>query len=261
MAKKKWSLLVVLALLLGIAGYLSSRTSFANSDNVGANVETPLAFVNIHCQAGQGGNPPTVTLFPETINIVVNDTVQWVISGSCMNVFTTMIVDVPTLPWTSPPVPPPLVIGPTPAIGMGNHPYTVTAIAPNQNVVENGTIIARPPIPNPILIAFQDVAGNPYCDGMTMNHQLPNGYAIQGSFCGCDTTPMQGNFVGQANPVIPIGTGALIFTPNYQIFTKITFNPRAWAHYFFSDPINPFNSGTFAYGCPVMEGGASSFGD
>lgn len=115
--------------------------------------------------------------------------------------------------------------------------------------------------PNPIDIAFQMPDGSPYCDGMTMNHQLPNGYAISGSFCGCDTTPTQGTFVGQANPIVPTGTGALIFTPNYQIFTKLTFNPRSWAHYFFSDPGTPFNSGIFVYGCPAMEGGASSLGN
>lgn len=35
MTKKKWSLLVVLALLLGIAGFLLPHTSFANSENAG----------------------------------------------------------------------------------------------------------------------------------------------------------------------------------------------------------------------------------
>ncbi|GAB4149285.1 MAG: hypothetical protein Fur0021_10070 [Candidatus Promineifilaceae bacterium] len=115
--------------------------------------------------------------------------------------------------------------------------------------------------PNPITWTFQDAAGNPYCDGMSINHQLPGGYAINGSFCGCLTDPVQGSFVGQANPIVPTGTGAIIFTPSIQIFTKVKFNPRSWAHYFFSDPANPFNSGTFAYGCPAMEGGASSLGN
>lgn len=258
MAKKKRSLLVVVALLAGLVGFLSSRTTSADSDNAGVSVETPLAFVYIHCQAG---NPPTITLNPNPVTVMAGATVQWVISGSCVGVFNTITVIVPGLNYNSGAIAPPLMTPATPAIPVGNYNYTVNGAAPNRHVGTSGTIVATSPIPNPIDIAFQMPDGTPYCDGMTMNHQLPNGYAIQGSFCGCDTTPMQGNFVGQANPVIPTGTGALIFTPNYQIFTKITFNPRAWAHYFFSDPINPFNSGTFVYGCPVMKGGVNSFGN
>ena len=34
MVKKKWSLLVVVALLVGLVGFLSARTGFANSENV-----------------------------------------------------------------------------------------------------------------------------------------------------------------------------------------------------------------------------------
>ncbi|MCA9938853.1 MAG: hypothetical protein KC418_09435 [Anaerolineales bacterium] len=113
--------------------------------------------------------------------------------------------------------------------------------------------------PNPIDITFQDAAGNPYCDGVSMGHQLPNAYGISGAQCGCVTGAIQGSFVGQQNPVVPTGTGAIIVIPDWQIYTKMTFNPRAWAHYDFGG--NLVNSGTFGFGCPAMEGGASSLGN
>lgn len=258
MEKKKWSLLVVVALLVGLVGFLSSRTSFADSRNGAADAEAVLPTVTITCQAG---NPPVINLFPNPINVVAGAMVDWVISGSCIGVFNTITVVVPGLNYNSGAIAPPGVTPATPAIPAGNHNYTVNGAAPNRSVATDGMIVATNPIPNPIPITFQDAAGNPYCDGMSLNHQLPGGYAISGSFCGCLTEAVQGNFVGQANPIVPTGTGALVFTPSLQIFTKIKFNPRSWAHYFYSDPANPFNSGTFAYGCPVMEGGVSSFGD
>lgn len=113
--------------------------------------------------------------------------------------------------------------------------------------------------PNPIPLTFQDAAGTPYCDGVSMNHSLPGAYTITGNQCGCVTGAIQGSFVGQANPVVPTGTGALIVIPDWQIYTKIKFNPRGWAHYSFDG--TPVNSGTFAFGCPAAEGGVSSFGN
>ncbi|MCA9938851.1 MAG: hypothetical protein KC418_09425 [Anaerolineales bacterium] len=113
--------------------------------------------------------------------------------------------------------------------------------------------------PNPIPLTFQDAAGNPYCDGLSINHQLPNGYAISGSQCGCVTGAIQGSFVGPNNPIVPTGTGALVIIPDWQIYTKLTFNPRAWTHYAYGGGY--VNSGTFAYGCPAMEGGVSSLGN
>lgn len=254
MTKKKWSLLVVLALLLGIVGFLPTVTSFANSNSAGMDPMASLASVTISCQAGA---PPTIMIYPEPVVVQPGSRADWFISDSCVGVFNTIAVIVPDLGYDTGAIAPPAVTPGTPPIPTGSYPYVVNGTGPDVTV--SGTIIATNNLPNPIGIAFQDAVGNPYCDGVSMNHELPNGYAISGNQCGCATGAIQGSFVGQANPVIPTGTGAFIVIPDWQIYTKIKFNPRSWAHYSYDG--TPVNSGTFAIGCPVLTDSTSSLGN
>lgn len=251
MTKKKWSLLVVLALLLGIAGFLPTVTSSANSNSAGMD---PLASVTISCQAGAS---PTIMIYPEPVVMQPGSRADWFVSDSCLGVFNTIAVIVPDLEYDTGAVAPPAVTPGTPPIPTGSYPYVVNGTGPDVTV--SGTIIATNNLPNPIGITFQDAAGNPYCDGVSMNHQLPNGYAISGNQCGCATGAINGSFVGQTNPIIPTGTGAFIVISDWQIYTKIKFNPPSWAHYLFDGV--PINSGTFVMGCPIATGGVSSLGN
>lgn len=123
--------------------------------------------------------------------------------------------------------------------------------------VSAGSVQAPPP--DPIPLTFQDAAGTPYCDGMNLDHNLPTNYQIGGAQCGCVTGAIGGSFVGANNQIVPTGTGAIVMIPDWQIYTKITFNPRAWAHYNVADG-SLVNSGTFAFGCPVVDGGTNSLG-
>lgn len=123
--------------------------------------------------------------------------------------------------------------------------------------VSAGSVQAPPP--DPIPLTFQDAAGVSYCDGMNLDHNLPTNYTIGGAQCGCVTGAISGSFVGPNNQIVPTGTGAVVFIPDWQVYTKLTFNPRAWAHYSAVDG-SLLNSGVFIFGCPVAEGGSSSLG-
>lgn len=256
METKKLGLLVVLVLLLGITGFLSPLTSFANGDSAeAATVSQPLEifWVVIECQ-GQ-----MILINPNPAYVPIGDQVQWHISVSCRQAFANITVDVPGLGYNSGAIEPPGDTPPTdPITEPGTYPYTVNGNGPNRNVAASGTIVAAGP-PNPIQITFQDAAGNPYCDGLSMDHALPGGYEIAGSQCGCATGTIHGSFVGPANPVVPTGKGAIVVIPDSQIYTKLTFNPRRWAHYSYDG--TPVNSGIFAIGCPAAEGGVSSLGN